>query len=103
MPGLAIIMSWGPAWTPIWGLGAGGADMRGAPGLAGPALGMFIPGMGPGLGTAGWAGHLGWALIWAGVKNLWGWGMVGMKYPPIPICCMPPICCILIPAMRWMY
>ena len=103
MPGLAIIMGWGPAWTPIWGLGAGGADMRGAPGLAGPALGMFIPGIGPGLGTAGWAGHLGWALIWAGVKNLWGWGMVGMKYPPIPICCIPPICCILIPAMRWMY
>jgi hypothetical protein len=64
---------------------------------------MFIPGIGPGLGTAGWAGHLGWALIWAGVKNLWGWGMVGMKYPPIPICCIPPICCILIPAMRWMY
>merc|ERR1719229_2040833 len=29
--------------------------------------------------------------------------MVGMKYPPIPICCIPPICCILIPAMRWMY
>merc|ERR550539_59325 len=29
--------------------------------------------------------------------------MVGMKYPPIPICCIPPICCILIPAIRWMY
>jgi hypothetical protein len=41
---------------------------------------MFIPGIGPGLGTpAGWAGHLGWALIWAGVKNLWGCGIVGMK------------------------
>ena len=54
--------------------------MRGAPGLAGPALGMFIPGIGPGRGTpAGGAGQRGWARIWAGVKNLWGWGMVGMK------------------------
>jgi len=39
----------------------------------------------------------------AGVKNLWGWGMVGMKYPPMPICCMPAMPCILMPAMRWMY
>merc|ERR1719220_3386721 len=29
--------------------------------------------------------------------------MVGMKYPPMPICCMLAMPCILMPAMRWMY
>ena len=36
-----------------------------------------------------------------GVKKRWGWGFVGMEWSPMPICCMPPICCILTPAMMY--